>query len=149
MFLNICASSSSSLKVSLGHWWVFLNCYLAYPRLTLSHYWGDSLTLLMVITTFLQFWLECQGTLEWGWVPKPGDYPWGLNRWPINSNYNALTHKGFLHYGVSVLWIYCMCVRSFHHVWFKILHFSSLAQHRWYNLRKSKEAYLISFKVSS
>ena len=101
------------------------------------------------ITTFLQFWLECQGTLEWGWVPKPGDYPWGLNRWPINSNYNALTHKGFLHYGVSVLWIYCMCVRSFHHVWFKILHFSSLAQHRWYNLRKSKEAYLISFKVSS
>ena len=109
MFLNFCASSNSSLKVSLGHQWVFLNCYLADSRLTLSHYWGDSLTLLMVITAFLQFWLECQGTLEWGWVPKSGDY--------------LSCTMVFLYYEFTV----CVYV-SFHHVWFKILHFSFLGQ---------------------
>ena len=67
-----------SVKVSLGLWWLFLNCYLAALRLTLGHYWRDSLTLLILIITFLQFWLECQGSLEWGWARKPGQAPLGF-----------------------------------------------------------------------
>ena len=56
----------------------FLSCYLAVPRPTLGHYWMDSLPLLMLITAFLQFWLECQGSLERGWVPKPHRAPLGF-----------------------------------------------------------------------
>ena len=34
----------------------FFNCYLAVPQPTLSNYLGDSLSHLILITTFLQFW---------------------------------------------------------------------------------------------
>ena len=33
--------------------WIFFNCYLAAPWPTLGHYWGGSLTHLMVITCIL------------------------------------------------------------------------------------------------
>ena len=78
LFLNFRASSNFSLKVSFWYWWLFLNCYLAVPRLTLGHYLGDSFTLLMLIITFLQFWLECQGSLEWSCAPVPGWAPLGF-----------------------------------------------------------------------
>ena len=49
--------------------------YLAAPRPTLGHYWGDSLIHLMLITTFLQFWPEGLRDLrnEVGSV-SPADY---------------------------------------------------------------------------
>ena len=36
-------------------WFFFFNCYLAAPRPTLGHYWGDSLTYPMLITAFYMF----------------------------------------------------------------------------------------------
>ena len=47
-FFNIC------LKESFFH--TFFNWYFAVPWPTLGHYWEDTLTHLMLITAFLQFW---------------------------------------------------------------------------------------------
>ena len=54
---------------------IFLNCYLAAPWPNLGHCWGGSLTHLMLITVFVEFWL---GTMYWGWIPKLGEAPSGV-----------------------------------------------------------------------
>ena len=41
----------------------------------MGHCWGGSLTHLMLITVFVEFWL---GTMYWGWIPKLGEAPSGV-----------------------------------------------------------------------
>ena len=59
----VIVSSNNSDPEFLDVHVIFFNCYLAAPRPTLGHYWGDSLNHPMLITTYYIFDQKVTGSL--------------------------------------------------------------------------------------
>ena len=103
------------LSIDLFFCWIpghFFISYLAAPRLTLGHYWGNSLSHLMLITALFSFEWKTTRSLVADLVPKPGWAPSGVwtGTFQILSQYlNPLGHctqkRVGTHYNRRVLWI--------------------------------------------